>query len=140
MKFLGVRNDVPALLIAADGFVLSSAWEGMPNVVMEALSAAKPVVAARVGGLPELVEDGKSGFLVPSGEPTALAKAMGSVMSMPPHERDQMGTLGRHHVVSRYGLQFMADQWISLFGELLSTNGLHGSAPAGSRLDRDHPG
>ena len=127
VKFLGVRDDVPALLIAADGFVLSSAWEGMPNVVMEALTAAKPVVATRVGGLPELVEDGKTGLLVPSGEPTALAKAMIRVMSMPPNERTQMGMLGRHHVVSRYGLQFMADQWISLFGELLSTRGLPGS-------------
>jgi glycosyltransferase involved in cell wall biosynthesis len=131
VQFLGVRDDVPRLLNAADAFVLSSAWEGMPNVVMEALTAAKPVVATRVGGLPELVDDGKSGFLVPSGEAAALAEAMGRVMSMPAQERDQMGMLGRHHVVSRYGLQFMADRWISLFGELLSTRGLPGSPPSG---------
>jgi len=64
--FLGLRRDVPSLLDAADGFVLSSAWEGLPNGVMETMAAAKPVVATNVGGVPELVKEGKTGFIAPA--------------------------------------------------------------------------
>jgi glycosyltransferase involved in cell wall biosynthesis len=72
---LGFREDVAELLQAADALVLSSAWEGLPNSVMEALSAGKPVVATRVGGVPELVHDGEDGLLVPPGNPQALSDA-----------------------------------------------------------------
>ena len=64
--FLGLRRDIPSLLDAADGYVLSSAWEGLPNAVMEAMAAAKPVVATNVGGVPELVKEGKTGFIAPA--------------------------------------------------------------------------
>ncbi|WP_286974258.1 glycosyltransferase [Acetomicrobium sp. UBA5826] len=63
--FLGLRRDIPSLLDAADGFVLSSAWEGLPNAVMEAMAAAKPVLAMNVGGVPELVKEGETGFIAP---------------------------------------------------------------------------
>lgn len=64
-QFLGYRQDVPALLNAADGVVLASAWEGLPNAIMEALATGKPVVATKVGGISELIEDEKFGFLIP---------------------------------------------------------------------------
>ena len=67
--FLGAREDVPRILKAADGFVLSSAWEGMPNTVMEAMASGLPVVATDVGDVRELVEDGVSGWVVPPGDP-----------------------------------------------------------------------
>ena len=122
--FLGVRHDVPALLAAADGFVLSSAWEGMPNVVMEALAAAVPVVATRVGGVAELVESGKSGWLVPPEDPGALTQSMRELMSVPVEQRRRMGLRGRDHVAAHYSLNAMADQWLALFGELLQEKGL----------------
>jgi glycosyltransferase involved in cell wall biosynthesis len=124
VSFLGVRQDIPALLAAADGFVLSSAWEGMPNVVMEALAAATPVVATRVGGVAELVESGTSGFLVPAGDPGALSQAMRQLMSLPARERELMGRAGRHHVATRYGMGAMADRWMALYQELLSRKGI----------------
>ena len=127
VSFLGVREDIAALLAAADGFVLSSAWEGMPNVVMEALAAARPVVATRVGGVPELVETGKSGVLVQPRDPTALSQAMGQLMTLPVEQRRQMGLSGRNHVAAHFGLEAMADRWMTLYRQLLLKKGLTSS-------------
>jgi glycosyltransferase involved in cell wall biosynthesis len=124
VSFLGVREDIAALLAAADGFVLSSAWEGMPNVVMEALAAAKPVVATRVGGVSELVETGKSGVLVPPRDPTALSQAMRQLMTLPAEQRREMGSRGRSRVAAQFSLGVMADRWMTLYGQLLMQKGL----------------
>jgi glycosyltransferase involved in cell wall biosynthesis len=121
--FLGVRHDIAALLAAADGFVLSSAWEGMPNVVMEALAAATPVVATQVGGVPELVEEGESGFLVSPGNPGALSRSMGRLMSLPAERRRQMGLRGRDRMAAHYSLEAMAERWLALYQELLTEKG-----------------
>jgi glycosyltransferase involved in cell wall biosynthesis len=123
VKFLGVRDDVAALLAAADGFVLPSAWEGMPNVVMEALAAGVPVVATRVGGVAELVEADRSGFLVPARDPEALAAAMRKLMALPAEQRREMGARGRDHIAAHYSLEAMAERWIALYRELLSRRG-----------------
>jgi glycosyltransferase involved in cell wall biosynthesis len=117
VRLLGLRDDVPELLSAADAFVLSSAWEGMPNVVMEALSAGKPVVATRVGGVPELVQDGVSGYLVSPGDPGELAGAMGRMMALPLDERQAMGIRGKEHIERNYSLATVVDAWESLFAE-----------------------
>lgn len=124
VTFLGVREDIASLLAAADGFVLSSAWEGMPNVVMEALAAATPVVATQVGGVSELVEPGKSGLLVPARNPNALSQAMRQLMTLSAEQRRQMGLSGRDHVTAHYGLGAMAERWLALYGELLIQKGL----------------
>lgn len=124
VTFLGVRDDIAALLAAADGFVLSSAWEGMPNVVMEALAAARPVVATQVGGVSELVETGKSGLLVPASDPGALSQGMQQLMRLSLERRQQMGLRGRDHVAAHYSLGAMADRWMALYGELLIEKGL----------------
>ena len=73
---LGYRDDAPRLIAAADVFVLASQHEGLPVTVMEALTAGVPVVAPAVGGLPQVVSDGKNGRLVTPGSPTALADAI----------------------------------------------------------------
>ncbi len=124
VMLLGVRRDVGALLSAADALVLSSAWEGMPNVVMEALAAAKPVVATQVGGVAELVQPGKSGLLVPPGDADALSGAMRELMSLSADHRRQMGMHGRNHIATNYGLATMADRWSALYRELMSKKGL----------------
>lgn len=82
VTFAGHRLDVPALLAAADVFVLPSAWEGQPLILQEALRAGVPIVASRVGGIPELAgEDGA--LLVPPGDAHRLADAVGTVLSDP---------------------------------------------------------
>jgi glycosyltransferase involved in cell wall biosynthesis len=131
VTFLGVRHDIPALLGAADAFVLSSAWEGMPNVVMEALASATPVVATQVGGVQELVEPGESGLLVKPGDPNALSAAMRRLMTLSVEERRSMGVRGRNHVASHYGLPAMAGRWMSLYEELLMQK--HVSVSVGTR-------
>ena len=130
VTFMGVRRDVPALLAAADGFVLSSAWEGMPNVVMEAMAAGTPVVATRVGGVPELVDPGRSGFLAPPEDPVALAGSMRQLMLLPDWQRKAMGLHGRQHVTTRYGMGAMAERWIHLYEELLIAQGVAPQLPA----------
>lgn len=122
--FLGLRRDIPSLLDAADGFVLSSAWEGLPNVVMEAMAAAKPVVATCVGGVPELVQEGVNGYIVPPGDSEALAAAMMKMMALPEVERRAMGRAGRAHIESNYSLERVVDQWEELYRELLQRKGL----------------
>jgi glycosyltransferase involved in cell wall biosynthesis len=124
VTFLGVRQDIASLLAAADGFVLSSAWEGMPNAVMEALAAATPVVATQVGGVSELVETGKSGLLVPARDSSALSHAMRHLMRLSLEQRQQMGLRGRDHVAAHFTLRAMADRWMALYGELLVQKGL----------------
>ena len=74
--FLGRRGDVPSLLRQADLFALSSRWEGMPLVLLEAMSVGLPVVATAVDGVPEIVSHGITGLLVPPGDAKALAEMM----------------------------------------------------------------
>ena len=82
VRFLGHRADVPALLAAADVFVLPSVWEGQPLILQEALRAGRPIVATRVGGIPDLTgEDGA--LLIPPGDPAALAAAVRRVLTSP---------------------------------------------------------
>ena len=81
VHFLGFRNDLADYLRAADAFCLSSIWEGVPLSAQEAILVATPVVATRVGGMSELIEDGVSGRLVSPGDAPALAAALGQVLS-----------------------------------------------------------
>lgn len=83
VTLLGRRSDVETLLPGFDAFVLSSRWEGLPRVVIEAMAVGVPVVATDVGGIAEVVEDGASGLLVPSGDHIALANALLRVVDEP---------------------------------------------------------
>ncbi|MDQ1400498.1 MAG: hypothetical protein QOK20_2430, partial [Acidimicrobiaceae bacterium] len=120
VRFLGVRSDIPELIAASDAVVLSSRFEGLPNVVMEAMAGARPVVATRVGGAPELVEDGVSGILVHPGDPDALASAMHKVMAAPKLQRHAMGGRGQSIVSERFGLAAMGESWLRLLERLPS--------------------
>ena len=80
VHLLGLRDDVPDLLAAIDVAVSSSAWEGSPLAVLEYMEAALPLVATRVGGVPELIEDGVHGRLVAPGDPAALASAIAELL------------------------------------------------------------
>ena len=95
--FAGAESDVRPYLEAADVFVLPSLWEGFPVSIMEALARGLPVVATRVGGVPELLEEGVTGKLVPPGDPLALARALGE-LARDPVARRRMGEAGRRAV------------------------------------------
>ena len=119
VRLLGLRDDMGALYGACDALVLSSAWEGMPNVVLEAMASATPVVATAVGAVPEMVADGETGFVVPAGDHAGLAGAMARMMDMAPEERRAMGEAGRRVVRERHSVESVVDGWEELFVRLL---------------------
>jgi glycosyltransferase involved in cell wall biosynthesis len=94
VRFLGFRDDIPDLLRAADLFVLSSYLEGLGTSVLDAMAAGLPVVATRVGGVPEIVKDGETGLLVAPRDPAALAHAMARLAD-DSGMRDRLGSNGR---------------------------------------------
>lgn len=124
VRLLGVRNDVPELMSAADGYVMSSAWEGMPVVLLEAATAGLPIVATSVGGNHEVVCNEESGFLVLPRDAEALARAMQRMMELSPAERRAMGERGREHVRAHYGLGRLVDRWEAVYSEVLARKGL----------------
>lgn len=119
VRWLGRRSDLNQLMCAADAYVMSSAWEGMPLVLLEATSIGLPVVATDVGGNREVVQDGQTGFLVPAKNSSALAGAMLKFMALPTSARAAMGQAGRAFILQHYDLEPVMDQWEDLYAELL---------------------
>ncbi len=111
VRFLGARADVSRLLKAADAFVLSSAWEGMPNTVMEAMATGLAVVATDVGGVRELVVPGATGHIVPAGDPVALAGALGEMMQQDPGRTAALGQAGRTRILEHFDIERVVDRW-----------------------------
>jgi len=115
LQLLGHRTDVDDLLEAADVVCLSSEAEIMPMVVLEAMAMGKPVVATQISALPDLVADGESGYLVPRGDPSALAGVLVD-LSREPERAERLGKVGR----SRYLERFTAERMIDSYANLLS--------------------
>jgi sugar transferase (PEP-CTERM/EpsH1 system associated) len=116
VQFLGEVDDVPSLLIRARMFVLPSRSEGIPLTVLEAMARGLPIVATRVGGLPEVVIEGETGFLVPPSDPAALAAAMVRLF------RDEilgyrMGEAGRRRVEQAFDIRRMVHEYETLYLE-----------------------
>ena len=120
VSLLGLRQDMPALYAASDAFVLSSAWEGMPNVVLEAMASATPVVATAVGAVPEVITDGESGLVVPPHDHQALAHAMERMMELPAQTRQAYRMAGYDRVLTEFSRESVIDKWEDLFHRLLS--------------------
>ncbi|WP_306601919.1 glycosyltransferase [Geothrix sp. 21YS21S-2] len=116
---LGSRSDVPRLLRACDAYVLSSAWEGMPNTVMEAMASGVPVVSTDAGGVRELLVHGASGFIVPCRDPGALAGRMVEMMALSPEKLLDMGTMGRGRVAACFDNERILDRWEILIKQLI---------------------
>jgi glycosyltransferase involved in cell wall biosynthesis len=112
-RFLGLRRDLPALLDAADGFVLSSAWEGMPLGLGEAMAMAKPVVATDVGGVRELA--GACARLVARRDSTALTEAMDAVMREPEETRRASGRAARMRIEAQFSAEARAEEWEEIY-------------------------
>jgi glycosyltransferase involved in cell wall biosynthesis len=119
VRFLGLRADVPKLMNACNGFLLSSTVEGLPVSLLEAASSALPCVTTRAGGADEIVLDGRTGYVVPPGDPEALAAAMSRLRALPPPSRRQMGQAAREHAVAHFDMDVVAAQWERLYEELL---------------------
>ena len=118
VSFLGLRDNVSNLLANCDLFVLPSDYEGLPLTVLEAMAAGKPVVSTRVGGVPELVEDGLTGFLVPPRDPEALSQAI--LRLAKDHDLClRMGQAGQRKVLERFDISQAARGYETLYFKLL---------------------
>lgn len=117
---LGPRSDVPDLLAASDVYAMPSLWEGHPMAMLEAMFAARPVVASRVGGIPEAVQDGTQALLAAPGDVPALAAQLGRLLT-DAALRERLGAAGRARAESAYSVRAMADAYEALY---------HGDRPA----------
>jgi glycosyltransferase involved in cell wall biosynthesis len=117
IHFLGVRTDVPDVLAAMDAFVLSSDFEGNPLSVIEAMAAGVPTVSTAAGGVPELIENGKEGFVVPLGDLNGLAKSMAFLLS---HEkvRRSMGAAAARRAKENFDVAVMIKAYQDLYETL----------------------
>jgi glycosyltransferase involved in cell wall biosynthesis len=131
VHFLGERSPVAPLLRGFDLYVISSIIEGMPNALLEALALERPVVATRVGGIPEIVTHGESGLLVPPANPTAMADAILRLLD-DPRLAASCGAAGRRTVETRYSLDAMAARFTALYDEMAAARGL--AIPDAERL------
>ena len=121
--FLGYQEDVAPFYAAFDVLVLPSGNEGTPVTVIEALAAERPVVATRVGGVPDVVRDGEDGFLVEAGATEDLADRLGR-LARDPALRARMGKKGRERVLPRYAVKRLVDDVDELYRSLLSAGGV----------------
>jgi len=120
----GERDDIPEVLAGLDCFVLPSLAEGISNTILEAMACGLPVVATDVGGNAELIEAGRTGGLVPAGDPDALARQLLS------YARDResaraAGRAGRTRIERQFSLEAMVERYRALYDRLLATNEEH---------------
>ncbi|MCH7960032.1 MAG: glycosyltransferase family 4 protein [Candidatus Hydrogenedentes bacterium] len=117
-RFLGLRDDVPEVMAAADVLVVPSINEGMGRVVLEAGGVGTPVVASDVGGIPEVLRDSITGVLVPPESPESIARVLVALAGSP-ERLERMGIASRAHVIPAFGLERMVEQIEALYEEVL---------------------
>jgi glycosyltransferase involved in cell wall biosynthesis len=113
VSFLGGRRDIPDLMSAADIFVLSSAWEGFPMVVIEAMASERVLVVTDCGGVREAVGD--AGFLVKPKDAEALALALQTALQLDASEKAALGYASRQRVIEKYSLDASVDKWLQVY-------------------------
>lgn len=113
VEFLGIRRDVKALMSATDIYVMSSAWEGLPMVILESMSCERVVVATDCGGVKEVVGD--AGKIVQTTNSSALAAAIDNVLSTDEEKLINIGAKAREKVVSTYSLEKNIENYLKLY-------------------------
>ena len=119
IQFIGFCSDVPTLLTDADLYVQSSAWEGMPLTVLEAMASGLPVIASAVDSLPEIIDDGRSGILFQRGNSDALAQYILALLGDPAHAK-ALGAAAREVALTRFSAERMAADYARVFCEVLA--------------------
>ncbi len=116
--FIGLSSDIEKILAIAELFLLPSLWEGLPNALLEAMAAGKPVLATEVGGIPELVVRGETGILIPPRDSDVLATAIIDLLRNKLKAKD-MGEAGRTRAEEHFSIQKMIEKTGSLYQKLL---------------------
>ncbi len=120
--FLGFRRDIPQVLNTLDVFVLASQKEGLGVALLEAACRGLPIVATRVGGIPEIIEDRSTGLLVPPDDPQSLAEGLQFLIEHP-EEGKRLGRNARQYVRDHFSVEAMVAQYISLYEKLTQRHG-----------------
>lgn len=120
IRWAGHRRDIPDLLAALDIVVSASLRESLPLSILEAMAAGKPIVATRVGGLPEAVADGQTGLLVAPAQPRPLAEAI-TELALDPELRQKFGAAGRQRVAAHFSLKEIASRIEEIFRRVITT-------------------
>jgi len=120
--FLGMREDIPPLLSLMDIFVMSSLTEGTPISIMEAMSMKLPVVASRVGGIPELIHEGETGLLVNSDNPDEITDAVLNLLKSSKTRR-KMGVRAREVVKKKFSVEDCVKGHEKLYKKLMKSTG-----------------
>ncbi|MBZ0304773.1 MAG: glycosyltransferase, partial [Anaerolineae bacterium] len=118
VHFLGQRLDIPDILQASDIFILPSEMEALPTVLIEAGAVGLPCIASDVGGIPEIIQDGKTGLLVPPHDATALANALRKLIQQPEKMR-QMGQQALETVREQFDLLHQVRATMNLYERLI---------------------
>jgi glycosyltransferase involved in cell wall biosynthesis len=118
VTFAGLRRDVPRLLAAATVSVMPSLNEALSNVLLESMAAGAPLVATRVGGTPEAIDDGANGLLVPPGDPVMMARAIADLLTDPVKAR-RLGVAARQAINERFSMAHMVTATEQLYHALL---------------------
>lgn len=137
VRLLGHRPDVETVLAALDIFVLSSQSEGLPMAILEAMASGLPVISTRVGGVDEVVEEGRTGLLVEPRSPEALAKAIGCLAG-DRERRSQMGAAGCALARREFSLEAMVANYERLYWEVARERKILEPAPYVNRVLREH--
>lgn len=132
------RADLDDLIPHLDVLAMSSYTEGLPNVALEASAASVPIVATDVGGIPEVVEHGVTGYLVPAGDPATLASRLAELLENP-SLRASMGIEGRRRVERLFSFRSQASAYLDLFEEICSPRHHCPAAPERSSRREDEP-
>ena len=122
VRLLGQRGDVSRLMAASDVVLLTSISEGIPLTLIEAMASGLPVVSTQVGGVAEVVADGETGLLAPSGDAAALAEHI-CCLADDPGRRDKMGRAGRQRAEERFSERRMHDAYAHIYEELAGIRG-----------------
>jgi len=117
-RFVGAQNNVDDWYAAADVVVLPSLSEGLPFVVLEAMAMARPVIASSVNGVPEIIQDGLTGLLVPPRNPHALERAIRSLLR-DPMRAARMGKAGQHEMATAFTVHKMIHDTVRVFEEAM---------------------
>lgn len=133
LRLLGYRADVEQVMGAMDVFVLSSVSEGLSNTILEAMAAARPVVATRVGGAEEMIDDGVTGVLVPPSNASAMAAALTRVLSAA-DAGAAMGAAARRRVEAEFTLPGMMSRYEQMYAEVAAAKGLSAGSTAATTL------
>jgi glycosyltransferase involved in cell wall biosynthesis len=122
VHFVGIRNDIPAILASSDVFFFTTMYEGLPNAILEAMAANLPVITTNFAGVDEVVENGVNGTIIPIDDVNAAFAALKSYLANPSKAR-QLAVVAREFVQQRFSMQVMVNNTLQLYYSIISENG-----------------